>query len=120
MFKLQNKTILISRTESGILQVKRKQGTMEEFAGTINELKIYHKEGLTEKPIAIISGHINTEDKNLLEFDLGAFTNKSENEIEFSNEPVEYWYELKINDKIVLGYDETKAKILWLYPAGKE
>ena len=48
MFKLQNKTILISRTESGILQVKRKQGTMEEFAGTINELKIYHKELFNE------------------------------------------------------------------------
>lgn len=120
MFKLQNKTILISRTESGILHVKRKQGTMEEFANTINELKIYHKEGLTEDPIAVISGHINLEDKTLLDFDLGAFTNKSENEIEFTNEPVEYWYELKVNDKIILGYDETKAKILWLYPAGRE
>lgn len=38
---------------------------------------------------------------------------------EYINKPVDYWYEVELNDEYtVLGYDETGAKIFRLYPEG--
>lgn len=40
---------------------------------------------------------------------------------DFIGKPVSYWYEIELNDKnTVIGYDENGAKILKLYPEGKE
>lgn len=37
------------------------------------------------------------------------------------NQPVEYWYEIELNDQYtVIGYDEDGAKILMLYPEGSK
>lgn len=117
MFKIQNKTIYISRTESGILKVKRKSGSISDLQNSVNVLRIYEVESLDENYKAEINGEYNSVD-DTIDFKLGQFTNNKE--IELSNEPIEYWYELRIDDKIILGYDENKAKILILYPAGKE
>lgn len=119
MFRVQNKIIHISRTESGILKVKKKNNEpMDEFANTVNVLKVYNVEGLLDGAIVEIPSSVSA-DRKYLEFDLGDFTSLEEDDIEYSNEPVEYWYELIINDKIILGYDQSKAKTLILYPAGK-
>ena len=37
------------------------------------------------------------------------------------NKPVEYWYEVELNNQYtVIGYDDTGAKILLLYPEGSK
>ena len=39
----------------------------------------------------------------------------------YINKPVDYWYEIELNDEnTVLGYDDKGPKILKLYPEGKE
>ena len=118
MFKLKNKNLYISRTESGKVIIKRKDSSkISEL--DIKELRIYNKDALDEAPIVIIQGkYLDSEDKTTIYFDLGEFTNLDANTIEYSNEPVEYWYEIRISDNIVVGYDDAKAKSLFLYPAG--
>lgn len=40
---------------------------------------------------------------------------------EYINKPVDYWYEIELNDEhTVLGYDKNGPKIFKLYPEGKE
>ena len=40
---------------------------------------------------------------------------------EYINKPVDYWYEIELNDEhTVLGYDEKGPKLFRLYPEGKE
>lgn len=37
------------------------------------------------------------------------------------NKPVEYWYEIELNNEYtVIGYDEDGAKLLMLYPEGSK
>ena len=37
------------------------------------------------------------------------------------NKPVEYWYEIELNDEnTVIGYDDNGPKILMLYPEGSK
>ena len=37
------------------------------------------------------------------------------------NKPVEYWYEIELNNEYtVLGYDDNGAKLLMLYPEGSK
>lgn len=37
------------------------------------------------------------------------------------NKPVEYWYEIELNDEhTVIGYDDDGAKILMLFPEGSK
>ena len=39
---------------------------------------------------------------------------------ELGNEIVDYWYEVKVNeDRTILGYDDSGAKIFKLYPTGE-
>lgn len=118
MFKLKNKNLYISRTESGkVIVTKKDNSKISEL--DIKELRIYNKDALDEAPIVIIQGqYLDSEYKTTVYFDLGEFTNLDANTIEYSNEPVEYWYEIRISDNIVVGYDDSKAKSLFLYPAG--
>ena len=37
-----------------------------------------------------------------------------------TNVPVEYWYEITLNDEVTLGYDNDGPKVLMLYPTGKK
>lgn len=40
---------------------------------------------------------------------------------ELINKPVEYWYEIELNNEhTVIGYDENGAKILLLFPEGSK
>ncbi len=40
---------------------------------------------------------------------------------EMKNKPVEYWYEIELNDQYtVIGYDDKGEKVLMLYPEGSK
>ncbi len=40
---------------------------------------------------------------------------------EMKNKPVEYWYEVELNDQYtVIGYDDKGEKVLMLYPEGSK
>lgn len=50
-----------------------------------------------------------------------SFTNTETKIGTLINRPVEYWYEIELNDRYtVVGYDEKGAKILMLYPEGSQ
>ena len=39
---------------------------------------------------------------------------------DMNNLPIDYWYEITLNDETVTGYDDNGPKIITIYPEGKE
>lgn len=115
MFKFTNNTFHVTRGDSGSITIAYKDGSV--LPGTIC-FRVYGKEELNSDPI------INKE------IEIGSGTTSYDLIIESGdtmqmdnpeNEREEYWYELKIGPtNTVLGYDETGAKIFYLYPTGKD
>ena len=110
MFKLKGRDLHISRSEEGTLTVKSKKPLNTEDL----TLRIYEVEGLTDGYLKEISGQLQ-EDNQTINFNFGSDHTK----IEESNEIMQYWYEIRI-DRKVIGYDEQKARILYIYPTGSE
>lgn len=115
MFKFQNNTFHVTRGDSGSITIAYKDGSA--LPGTIC-FRVYGKEELNSDPI--INKEIEIE-SGTTSYDLiieSGDTMKMDNP---ENEREEYWYELKIGPtNTVLGYDETGAKIFYLYPTGKD
>lgn len=110
MFKLKGRDLHISRSEEGILTVKSKKPLDTEDL----TLRIYEVDGLTDGYLKEVPGQLQ-EDKQTILFAFGS----GHTEIEESNEIMQYWYEIRIDRKII-GYDEQKARILYIYPTGNE
>ena len=110
MFKLKGRDLHISRSEEGILTVKSKKPLNTEDL----TLRIYEIDGLIDGYLKEVSGQLQEDKQTILfTFDSG------HTEIERSNEIMEYWYEIRIDRKII-GYDEQKARKLYIYPTGSE
>lgn len=109
MFKLQGRNLYISRTQEGTVTVKSKKAIP---ATDIAELRIYEVEGLDEGYIKKVEGRI-ADDRLSVTFPFSATTT----EIERANEPLTYWYDIRIGEKVI-GYDENKARLLYIYPTG--
>lgn len=114
MFKYKNKQFLVTRTEEGAFYFSKKGLTFQ--AGDTLEFRIYEKDGLDASPVKSKSFPI-TEATEKVRVELLS------GETDFgtpSNEPEEYWYEIKLNgNKTLVGYDDiTGPKIFWLYPGG--
>lgn len=113
MFKLKGRDLHISRTQSGTLTIKSKKEITDGEA--LMKLRIYEEDGLELGYLKEISGHI-ASDKMSVSFN---FTGSDSEIGELTNEITRYWYEIRIGDKVI-GYDENKARILYIYPAGSE
>ena len=77
---------------------------------------IYNKKGLNQE--ALVQKEFDTvvgEDNVDIEL-----TSEEMKIGEMANKEKEYWYEITLNEETVLGYDEEGAKILILYPEGKD
>lgn len=114
MFRYNNKSFHITRTESGSITIKSKSGFV---AGDTIEFNVYEVDGLDSAPILSKSISVAQNTPSVVLELLSADTNLGEP----SNEKTEYWYQIRKNgEKTILGFDDNGAKILYLYPCGVE
>lgn len=115
MFKFKNNTFHVTRGDTGTIHFSYKDGSVLPESDLI--FKIYEKDALDSNPLLEKKVAINA---NATSVDLTLYSEETMiGDIE--NERVEYWYEIKLGpDNTILGYDENKAKIFYLYPSGLE
>lgn len=115
MFKFQNNTFHVTRGDSGSITIAYKDGA--NLPSSTLTFGVYRKNELDSDPVIWVEDSL-PGDTNSYTLNIYTDPNKLENP---TNGKEEYWYELKIGpDNTVLGYDETGAKIFYLYPSGKE
>lgn len=120
MQKITNSMIEINRGDelSLSLTLKQDSGTTYTFVeGDKVVFSIYNKGKMNEK--AVLMKEVNaTPGTTSLNISL---TNEETKIGELINKPIEYWYEIELNDRFtVVGYDDTGAKKFILYPEGSK
>ena len=114
MFKIQNKTFHISRGDSGTIHLKLKNTVF--LQGDEVSFRIYEVQGLDSDPIVEVLTTVEEEGDTV---DIVLVSDDTDFG-ELGNEIVDYWYEVKVNeDRTILGYDDSGAKIFKLYPTGE-
>lgn len=112
MFKLKGRDLHISRTEEGTVIIKSKtalQSSLEPI-----DLRIYDTDSLDEGYRKKITGKVASDGMSV-SFPFSA----TDTDIEKSNEILDYWYDIRIGLKVI-GYDENKARHLYIYPVGSD
>lgn len=112
MFKFTGNALHITRTEAGVINITKKSGFN---IGDTIELQVYEADGLDSEPVLEKSVKIENA-SNVASLELySADTDLGEP----ANDIVEYWFQIRMNgDTTILGFDQNKAKILYLYPCG--
>lgn len=120
MQKVSNSIIEVNRGDELNLKLSLKldSGTTYTFEeGDKVIFSLYNKGKMNEK--AILIKEVNAT-PNTTTLDI-SFTNEETKIGEMTNKPVEYWYEIELNDRYtVIGYDDTGAKKFILYPEGSQ
>lgn len=120
MQKVEGTTIKINRGDvlNLTLTLQNADGTAYTFHnGDKIVFSIYDKSGLDAK--AVLLKEIDVlSDAQSVSINL---TNNETKIGELINKPVEYWYEIELNDQFtIIGYDDDGAKIFKLYPEGSK
>lgn len=115
MFKFTNNTFHVTNGDEGSITFSSKDGS--NLTGQL-VFRIYEKNGFDSQPKYNKEFTLPGDTSSyVLTFNSSDTYDNFENPI---NGKEEYWYELKIGGKTVLGYDETGAKIFYLYPTGQD
>lgn len=118
MQKIDGTTIKVNRgdTLNFTFSIIKDNGSNYTFQiGDKITFAIYNKEGLNSKAVFLKTIEVLSECQTI-EIDLTSEDTKLGILI---NKPVDYWYEIDLNDEhIIIGYDDTGAKIFRLYPEG--
>lgn len=115
MFKIENNTIYITRGDMATIELSITGYTFK-VNDTI-EFRVYNKKALDKLPVLEKEITVDTagETVNI------ELTSQDTSIGNLMNKPVEYWYEIELNDnQTVVGYDENGAKTLILLPEGAE
>ena len=121
MFKIDNDTKQINLTRGDIATFKITALNDDKTKYQFKEndkvtLSIYEKKNLEN--LKLTKSVVVTTPGEYVELSLTSEETKIDDLI---NKPVEYWYELVLNDnQTIIGYDEEGAKIFKLYPEGDE
>lgn len=116
MFKLTNNTFHVTRGDSGYITVEYKDGSTLP-AGSLVTFGVYRKNELDAQPVLWADDELPS---GVTSFNLFVSSDQTFGMENPENGREEYWYELKVGaDRTVLGYDETGAKIFYLYPTGQ-
>lgn len=120
MQKIENNTIKVNRGDelNLILTLKYSDGTSYTFQnGDKIVFSLYNKKKMSGQAVVVKEINI-TQSSESVEIQL---TSEQTKIGELIDKPIEYWYEIELNDKdTVVGYDEDGAKILMLYPEGSK
>lgn len=118
MQKLDGTTIKLNRGDVLKIALSIKLEDESNYTFQIGDriiFSVYNKGKMSEEPVL-------TKEITIAEETQNAIINISNTETkigELINKPVEYWYEVELNDQYtVIGYDEDGAKQLILYPEG--
>lgn len=120
MQKIDGTTIRLNRGDELdlSLSLETDSGTTYEFEqGDLIIFSLYNKGKMDDKAL-LIKEITATGGETSIDISFTSTETKIGNLI---NKPVEYWYEIELNNRYtVVGYDETGAKILMLYPEGSQ
>ncbi len=120
MQKIDGTTIKLNRGDvlNLTLTLKNSDGSTYSFKnGDKVVFSIYNKGKLSEDAVFLKEVDV-TETLQALEINL---TSEETKIGELINKPVEYWYEIELNNQYtVIGYDDTGAKIFMLFPEGSK
>lgn len=120
MQKIEGTTIKVNRGD--VLSFSLSLENEDETPYTFQEgdkiiFSIYNKKALNEKAVLIKEVEATSGETSISinctkeDMTIGALINKE----------VEYWYEIELNgEHTIIGYDDTGAKILMLYPEGSK
>lgn len=115
MFKIEENKIHLTRGDCCTIALNVKNYSFK--AGDIITFSIYNKRGLNMQPV-FKKNIIVEQDVDSIDIELTSADTKIG---DMKNSPVEYWYEIELNDnRTLIGYDEAGAKILILYPEGAD
>lgn len=120
MQKVTNTTIEVNRGDELNLNLSLKLDSGEDYVfeeGDKVVFSLYEKGKMSDN--AILIKEVNaTPEETSLEISLTSNETKIG---EMINKPVEYWYEIELNDRYtVIGYDDKGAKKFILYPEGSK
>ena len=120
MQKVTNTTIEVNRGDELNLNLSLKLDSGEDYTfeeGDKVVFSLYEKGKMSDNAI-LIKEVDATPDTTNLEISLTSNETKIG---EMINKPVEYWYEIELNDRYtVIGYDDKGAKKFILYPEGSK
>lgn len=120
MQKVTNTTIEVNRGDELNLNLSLKLDSGADYtfeAGDKIVFSLYKKGKMSDNAI-LIKEVDATPDTTSLEISLTSNETKIG---EMINKPVEYWYEIELNDRYtVIGYDDKGAKRFILYPEGSK
>lgn len=120
MQKIDGTTIQINRGDvlSLSLSLSLSDGTPYTFQdGDTIVFSVYNKNKMNESAVLLKELTVNGGQQSV-----EITCTKEETKIgELINKPVEYWYEIELNNEnTVIGYDDKGAKLLILYPEGSK
>ena len=118
--KIEGTTIKLNRgdTLNINLTIKKEDGTDYSFEeGDKITFSLYNKGKLNEKAVLLKEVQATPETTSI-----NIYCNNEETKIgELINKPIDYWYEIEINNEYtILGYDDEGAKLLKLFPEGSK
>lgn len=120
MQKINGTTILVNRGDELNLNLSLQLDSGDTYTfeqGDKVVFSLYNKGKMNENAI-LIKEVDATPEATSLEI---SFTSEETKIGEMANKPVEYWYEIELNDRYtVIGYDDTGAKLFMLYPEGSQ
>lgn len=115
MFKIEGDTIYITRGDIATIEL-----SIDDYTFQVNdtiEFRVYNKKALDKLPVLEKEITVETAGETV-DIEL---THQDTSIGNITNKPVEYWYEIELNDnQTVVGYDEDGAKLLILMPEGVE
>lgn len=120
MQKIEGTTIKLNRGDilSFVLTIENENETPYTFqSGDKVTFSVYNKKKMNDKAVLLkeVNATPNTTSLTI------SCTSEETKIGELTNKPVEYWYEIELNNEYtVLGYDENGAKLLMLYPEGSK
>ena len=120
MQKIDGTTILLNRGDVLNLSLTLKLESGSDYTFEVGDtivFSIYKKNKMNEKAVLLKTITVNEVGQSV-----NIALTKEETKIgEITNKPVEYWYEIELNDQYtVIGYDEEGPKRLMLYPEGSK
>ena len=119
MLKIENKIISVNRGDDNQSFEFSISAGEEDYTFQVGDkirFGVYNKKQLDKEAILLKEITV-AEETNKVTI---AFTKEELTIGDLINKPVDYWYEIQLNDNTIIGYDKDGAKIFRLYPEGSD
>lgn len=115
MFRIEDKTIEITRGNKAVINISAENYTFK--PNDKIRFAVYNKKGL-DKDAVLMKEVTIQEETDVAQINLTSNDTKIGT---MDNKATEFWYEVELNDNdTIIGYDKQGAKRMIVYPEGKE